>query len=147
MVSRGGDNLLKLSMLGVWVACLLFVPGSKGVSQQQNPQAERPYITHTESPRLYFSSPPTERIGRVELAASNAQLTFSPQANLTSAELESVLQLRGDVRVRMCAPSSHGCEKWSILLRADAVDYNEQTREIDAHGDVHIDPYVNASSH
>jgi lipopolysaccharide assembly outer membrane protein LptD (OstA) len=85
--------------------------------------------------------PPTENTGRVELAASNAQLNLSPQSNLTSAEIESVLQLRGDVQVRMCAPSSHGCDKWSILLRADAVDYNEQTREIDAHGDVHIDPY------
>jgi lipopolysaccharide assembly outer membrane protein LptD (OstA) len=75
------------------------------------------------------------------LSASDAQLTFSPEANPTSADIGSVLQLRGNVQVKMCAPSSHGCEKWSILLRADAVDYNEKTREIDAHGDVHIDPY------
>ena len=38
----------------------------------------------------------------------------------------------------MCAPSQHGCEKWSIALRADAVDYNEKTREIDAHSKVHM---------
>jgi hypothetical protein len=40
----------------------------------------------------------------------------------------------------MCAPSSHGCDKWSILVRADEVDYNEQTREINAQGNVHIEP-------
>jgi hypothetical protein len=45
----------------------------------------------------------------------------------------------------MCAPSSLGSEKWSILLLAEAVDYNEQTREIDAHGDVHIEPYRSQS--
>jgi lipopolysaccharide assembly outer membrane protein LptD (OstA) len=102
-------------------------------------QPERPYLTHTGAPRLYFSMPPTEHIGRIEFAASNAQLTLSPQANITSAEIESILQLTGNVHVRMCAPSSHGCEKWSILVRADAVDYNEQTRQIDARGNVHIE--------
>jgi hypothetical protein len=136
---------MNLSVLSLLVASLFFVSASRGVCQQQNPQPERPYLAHTETPRLYFSMPPTERIGRVELAASNAQLTLSPQPHLTSAEMESVLQLRGDVQVRMCAPSSHGCDKWSILLRADAVDYNEQTRAIDAHGDVHIDPYIGPS--
>jgi hypothetical protein len=132
---------MKLPILSLMVVCLSFIYAPKGVSQQQNPQPERPYLTHTAPPRLYFSMPPTERIGRVELAASNAQRTLSPQPHLTSAEIESVLQLRGNVQVRMCAPSSLGCDKWSILLRADAVDYNEQTREIDAHGDVHIEPY------
>jgi lipopolysaccharide assembly outer membrane protein LptD (OstA) len=66
---------------------------------------------------------------------------LSPQPHLTSAEVDSILQLRGNVQVTMCAPSKHGCEKWSIVLRADAVDYNDKTRAIDAHGDVHIDPY------
>ena len=132
---------MKLLMLSVATACQAFAFASQGVSQQQNPQPERPYLTHTEPPRLYFSMPPTESIGRVELAASNAQFTFSPQPSLTSAEVDSVLQLRGNVKVTMCAPSRYGCEKWSVVLRADAVDYNEKTREIDAHGDVHIDPY------
>lgn len=138
---------MNLSVLSLPAACLLFVSASRGVCQQQNIQPERPYLAHTETPRLYFSMPPTERIGRVELAASNAEFTLSPQPNLTSAEIESILQLRGNVQVRMCAPSSHGCDKWSILLRADAVDYNEQTHAIDAHGDVHIDPYIDAPSH
>jgi lipopolysaccharide assembly outer membrane protein LptD (OstA) len=91
--------------------------------------------------------PDTESTGRVELVASQAELTLTPQPTLTSAEIESVLQLRGNVQVTMCAPSRHGCEKYSILLRADAVDYNEKTREIDAHGDVRIQPYTRASSH
>jgi lipopolysaccharide assembly outer membrane protein LptD (OstA) len=132
---------MKLLMLSVAVACQAIAFASQGVSQQQNPQAERPYLIHTESPRLYFSMPPTESIERVELAASDAQFILHPQPNLTSAEVESVLQLRGNVQVRMCAPSKYGCEKWSLALRADAVDYNEKTREIDAHGDVHIEPY------
>jgi hypothetical protein len=123
---------MKLLMLSV--AMVAFT--SQGICQQP----ERPYLTHMGAPRLYFSMPPTERIGRIELAASNAQLTLSPQANLTSAEIESVLQLTGNVQVQMCAPSSHGCDKWSIILRADAVDYNEQTREINARGNVHIEP-------
>jgi hypothetical protein len=132
---------MKLLMLSFAMACQAFAFASQGVSQQQNPQPERPYLVHTESPRLYFSMPPTESIGRVELAAADAQFTLSPQPNLTSAEVESVLQLRGNVQVTMCAPSQHGCDKWAIALRADAVDYNEKTREIDAHGNVHIEPY------
>jgi hypothetical protein len=28
-----------------------------------------------------------------------------------------------------------------MVLHADAVDYNEKTQEIDAHGDVRIEPY------
>jgi lipopolysaccharide assembly outer membrane protein LptD (OstA) len=90
---------------------------------------------------------PTEHTGFIELSASDAQLSFSPKANLTSADVESVLQLRGNVQVRLCAPSGHGCEKSSLLLRADAVDFNEKTREIDAHGDVRIIPETNAKLH
>jgi lipopolysaccharide assembly outer membrane protein LptD (OstA) len=123
---------MKLLMLSVAMVALT----SQGMCQQ----SERPYLSHTDAPRLYFSMPPTEQIGRVEFAASNAQLTLSPQTNLTSAEIQSVLQLTGNVQVQMCAPSSRGCDKWSVLVRADAVDYNEQTHEIDARGNVHIEP-------
>jgi hypothetical protein len=45
----------------------------------------------------------------------------------------------------MCSPGGHGCDNGSILFRADAVDYNEKTGEMDVHGDVHIDPYRNQS--
>jgi lipopolysaccharide assembly outer membrane protein LptD (OstA) len=30
-----------------------------------------------------------------------------------------------------------------MVLHADAVDYDEKTQEIDAHGDVRIEPYRN----
>jgi hypothetical protein len=123
------------------VVCLPFVGVSKGLSQQQNPQPQRPYLTHTEPPRLYFLMPPREDMGGVELAASSAQFSLGPQPHLTNAEVDSILQLRGNVQVTMCAPKQYGCEKWAIVLQADAVDYNEKTREIDAHGDVHIGPY------
>jgi hypothetical protein len=136
---------MKLLMLSVAMACQAFAFAPQGACQQQNPQPARPYLTYTEAPRLYFSMPPTERMGRVELAASNAQITLSPQPNLTSAEIESVLQLRGNVQVTMCAPSSRGCDKWTILLTADAVDYDEKTHAMDARGDVHIEPYRSQS--
>ena len=41
----------------------------------------------------------------------------------------------------MCSPGGHGCDNGSMVLHADAVDYNEKTHEIDAHGGVHIEPY------
>ena len=41
----------------------------------------------------------------------------------------------------MCSPGGHGCDQGSMVLHADAVDYNEKTQEIDAHGDVRIEPY------
>jgi hypothetical protein len=138
---------MKLPMLSLAVAWLPFISAPRGVCQQQNPQPERPYIAHVESPRLYFSWMPTEHAGFIELSASDAQLNFSPQANLTSADVGSVLLLRGNVQVRLCAPSGHGCEKSSLLLRADAVDFNEKTREIDAHGDISIIPESNAKLH
>ncbi len=136
---------MRLPVLSVLVACLLFLAAPRGLSQQPNPQPERPYLIHTESPRLHFSMPPTESAGRVELAATNAQLTFSSEPTLTSAEIDSILQLRGNVQVRICLPSRYGCEKGSLLLHANAVDYNEKTREIDAHGDVRIVPDASGS--
>ena len=136
---------MKLPVLSLAVACLPFISDFRGVCQQQNPQPERPYIAHTESPRLYFSWMPTEHSGFIELSALDAQFSLSPKANLTSANVESVLQLRGNVQVRLCAPSGHGCEISSLILRADAVDFNETTREIDAHGDIRIIPETNST--
>ena len=134
---------MKLLIMSLVVSCLPFISAHRGVCQQQKPQPERPYLAHAESPRLYFSWMPTENAGFIELSASDAQLSFNPEANRTSADVGSVLMLRGNVQVRLCAPSGHGCEKSSLLLRADAVDFNENTREIDAHGDVRIVPETN----
>jgi lipopolysaccharide assembly outer membrane protein LptD (OstA) len=43
--------------------------------------------------------------------------------------------------VTMCSIGRYGCEKGSILLQADAVDYNQKTGEMDARGDVRLQPY------
>lgn len=79
-----------------------------------------PREEHTESPRLHFMTPPTGTTGRVELAASSAQLDLIAPLGLSSAEVESLLQLRGSVEVMMCSPD--GCSHGSMVLRADAVD-------------------------
>ncbi len=77
----------------------------------------------------------------MELAASQAQRDISARGALSSAEIQSVLQLRGNVEVMMCSPGNHGCDYGSMVLHADAVDYNEQTHELDARGGVRIRPY------
>lgn len=133
---------MKLLMLSVVMACQVLAFASQGVCQEAK-QSDRPYLVHTKSPRLHFSIPPTESTGRVELTASSAERDLSAQRNTSSTETEAVLQLRGNVEVMMCPPGGHGCDNGSVVLHADAVDYNEKTHEIDAHGDVHIEPYRN----
>lgn len=132
---------MKLLLLGLAIGQAVTLT-SLGVCQDNAARPERPYLSHTAAPRLYFSMGPTDKMGRVELSATSAQLILAPERSLTSAEVESLLQLSGDVHVKMCAPTHFGCEKWVIDLRADTVDYNEQTREINAHGDVRIQPIV-----
>jgi lipopolysaccharide assembly outer membrane protein LptD (OstA) len=126
---------MKLLMLSVVMACQAFAFASQGVSQEAKPQPDRPYLRHTESPRLHFSIPLTESTGHVELTASSAD------RNISSTETDAVLRLRGNVEVTMCPPGGHGCDNGPMVLHADAVDYNEKTHEIEAHGDVHIEPY------
>jgi hypothetical protein len=128
---------MKLLMLSVAMACQALAFAPQGLSQEQRPQPDRPYIDHTETPRLHFMD--FESIWRVDLAASSAERLLSAPLGLSSAETESVLLLRGNVEVSMCA--DRGCEKGSMVLHADAVDYNENTHEIDAHGDVRIEPF------
>jgi hypothetical protein len=132
---------MKLLMLSVAMACQAFAFASQGVSQEQKPQPDRPYLEHTETSRLHFTVPPNGSTGRVVLEASSAQRVLGGPLDLSSAEIESVLKLSGSVEVRMCSPGGLGCEQGSMVLHADAVDYNEKTQEIDAHGDVRIEPY------
>ena len=130
---------MKLLLLSLTMGCQAFAFPSQGVCQEKVPPPNRPYLEHTESPRLHFMTPPTGTTGRLEFAASSAQLDLIAPLGLSSAEMESLLQLRGSVEVMMCSPD--GCSHGSMVLRADAVDYHEKTHEIDAQGDVHIDPY------
>jgi lipopolysaccharide assembly outer membrane protein LptD (OstA) len=128
---------MKLPMLSVAMACQTFAFTPQGMSQEQKPQPDRPYIEHTETSRLHFMN--FVSLGRVDLAASSAERLLSAPLGLSSAETESVLVLRGNVEVSMC--SDRGCERGSMVLHADAVDYNENTHELDAHGDVRIEPF------
>jgi hypothetical protein len=136
---------MKLLMLSVAMGQVLaFVP--YGVCQEKQPPPNRPYLEHKETPRLHFMTPSSNITGRVELAASNAQRNIRVRRGLSSAETESVLLLRGNVEVMMCSPGNHGCDHGSMVLRADAVDYNEQTHELDARGYVRINPYRSQST-
>jgi hypothetical protein len=137
---------MKLQMLGVAVAGIALAFASEGLSQQQQPESDRPYLEHTETSRLHFMVPPRGNAGRVVLEAWNAQRVLSGPLDLSSAEIESVLKLKGAVQVRMCSPGGLGCEQGSMVLHADAVEYNEKTQEIDAHGDVRIEPYRGRTS-
>jgi hypothetical protein len=131
---------MKLLMLSLAIVQVLAIVPN-GVCQEKQPPPNRPYLEHKESPRLHFLTPYSRGNGRVELAASSAQRDVRAPGGLSSAEVESVLQLRGNVEVMMCSPGNRGCERGSIVLHADAVDYNEETRELTAHGDVRIKPY------
>jgi hypothetical protein len=132
---------MKLLVLSVAMACQSFSFASLGVCQEKKPQPDRPYLDRTETPRLHFMN--LTSIGRVDLAASSAERLLSAPLGISSAEVESVLLLRGNVEVSMCADT--GCKKDSMVLHADAVDYNEKTYEIDARGDVRIVPHLNQS--
>ena len=132
---------MKLLMPGVAVACVVFAFACQGVSQQQKSESDRPYLEHTETSRLHFTVPPNGDTGRVVFEAWSAQRVFSGPLDLSSAKIDSVLRLKGAVQVRMCSPGGLGCEHGSMVLHADAVEYNEKTQEMDAHGNVHIEPY------
>ncbi len=132
---------MKLLMPGVVLACVAFAFASQGLCQQQKSEPDRPYLEHTETSRLHFTVPPNGNTGRVSFEAWSAQRVLSGPLDLSSAEIDSVLSLKGAVQVRMCSPGGLGCEQGSMVLHADAVDYNEKTQEIDAHGDVRIEPF------
>jgi lipopolysaccharide assembly outer membrane protein LptD (OstA) len=112
-------------LLGAVIACQGFTFASQSECQETKVQPER----------LHFSMPfPAGHKVIYELVASSAQRVPS------STEVESVLKLRGDVEVTIitCRPTGNVCDKSPMVLRADAVDYNERTGEIQTHGDVHI---------
>ncbi len=131
---------MKLLTLVVAIGCQAVAFASTAVCQENKSQPSRPYLTYTESPQLHFTTHTTYS-GRVEFVASSADRTLTATPDLTSAEIQSVLQLRGNVQVTICPPGGHGCDAGVMVLHADTVDYNEKTGEIDAHGDVRIDPF------
>jgi len=122
---------MKLLTLGVAVACQISAFAALAMCQEKEAQPERLHIT-----RPFPDAP-----GRVELTAS------SIERELSNKESESIFQLKGKVEVRMvtCGRGSRGncmvCDQGSMMLHADAVDYNEKTGEISARGNVRLTPY------
>jgi hypothetical protein len=111
---------MKHLLLSVAIACQLSPLASRAVCQESGSQPERLHFA--------FSFPQGHKV-LFELTATSAQHVLS----------SPVLQLTGNVEVRMttCPPQGHVCVKSPMVLHADAVDYNEATGQIDAHGDVH----------
>jgi hypothetical protein len=82
---------------------------------------------------------PDSSPGRIVLSALSAQRDVS-------ASGATILHLSGNVEVRViaCGPGqdhSDVCSVGSMVLHADAVDYNEKTGEIQPSGNVHVEPY------
>src|SRR5580658_4362017 len=123
---------MKLLTLSLAIACQISAFASLAVCQEKEAQLERLHLT-----RPFPETSP----GRVELTASSIERDLSTKGS------ESILQLKGNVEVRMitCGRTSHDravlCDKGSMVLHADAVDYNEKTGEIRARGDVHLTPH------
>jgi hypothetical protein len=121
---RGSDSM-RLLLLGAVIAYQGFAFAPQSACQETKAQPER----------LHFSMPfPSGHKVIYELVASSAQRVP------LSTEAESVLKLRGDVEMTTmtCRPTGNVCDKSPMVQRADAVDYNERTGEIQTHGDVHI---------
>jgi hypothetical protein len=91
--------------------------------------------------RLHFTFPfPGGFHGRYELASSNAQWFASDGKPVCAGCRQgSILQLRGNVEVKtvVCDPTGDKCNKSPVVLRADAVDFNETTGGLQARGIVH----------
>jgi lipopolysaccharide assembly outer membrane protein LptD (OstA) len=79
--------------------------------------------------------------GRVALTASSIERDLSSEATA------SIIQLKGNVEIRMiaCLPTGKDdvviCEA-TVILHADEVQYNEKSGEINARGNVHMTPHV-----
>ena len=87
---------------------------------------------------------PETNPGRLEVRALSAERDVSDSG-------AKILHLRGDVEVRMitCGPDAKGvvvCDRGSMVMHADSVDFNEKTGEIQANGNVHVAPYPNRPS-
>jgi len=122
-------KLLTLNFLIVGSACIL-APEANCQDNKSQPE------------QLHFViSIPGTGGGRVSLTAS------AMQRDLSSKSSEPIMQLKGNVEVRLvtCAPSGTGkavaCEG-AMVMHAEEVDYNEKTGEIDARGDVRITPHL-----
>jgi hypothetical protein len=128
---QGGGAAVKFFVFSFGIICWLSSLTSPAASQEPSTQAGR----------LHFSFPfPGGFHGRYELASSNAQWVASDGRPVCAGCMgDSILQLRGDVEVVtvVCGPTGDECHKSPVVLRADAIDYNETTGKLQARGVVH----------
>jgi hypothetical protein len=122
---------MKLLTLFVAIACQCFNFVPQATGQDNKAQSDRLYVTR---------AIPEGGGGRVEFAASEVQRDLSNKAS------KSIVQLKGNVETKMitCVPSGRHegklCEE-AMVLRADAVEFNEKTGAIAASGHVRITPH------
>jgi lipopolysaccharide assembly outer membrane protein LptD (OstA) len=121
---------MRLLTFSVVIACQLFLLAPRSTCQD----------TFAAPGQLHMTiSVPGSHGDRMVLTAASIERDLSITAN------KSVIQLKGDVQIRMitCIPSAKGdvkvCES-TLALRADEVSYNEKTGEMDPRGNVHITP-------
>jgi len=122
---------MKLLTLSVVIVCQSFSFVPQATYQDNKAQLDRLYVSR---------SIPESGGGRVEFAASEVQRDLSNKAS------ESIIQLKGNVEIKMitCVPSGRHEEKLceeAMVLRADAVQFNEKTGAISASGHVRITPH------
>jgi hypothetical protein len=117
---------MRVSLLSITMACQVLFLASQSLSQTPTLRPER----------VHFSASFPQGHGVLfALSASDAKRTVSS----SNGEFESVLQLRGDVEVRQttCPPKNGGCVTSPMILHADAIDYNENTGQMVARGNVY----------
>ena len=121
---------MKLVALSLVISCQvsIFVPQS--MCQDSKAQPEQLHLT--------IGAPG----GHVALTSS------SMQHDLSSTASASIIQLKGNVEIKMmmCFPSGQRtvCEE-AMTIHADEADYNQSTGEIDPRGNVHMTPHRIAS--
>jgi lipopolysaccharide assembly outer membrane protein LptD (OstA) len=119
---------MKLLALSIVIASQVSTFALQAICQENKTQPEQLHL---------MIASPDGNGHRVALTAS------SMQRDLSSKEGASIIQLKGNVLIitETCIPSSRSnpavCAG-TMWLHADEVDYNENTGEIDARGNMHI---------
>jgi len=115
---------MKLRVLAPIIVCIPFVPQTIGQEDQKH------FAFHTPSAATSFVADSIQRQDPVS----------------TSQRFASVVQLRGNVQIRTCciqAPDwskkrSPNPPRQVVMMRADEVDFNQETGEMEVRGNVRV---------
>src|SRR5258706_2147328 len=113
---------MKLRVLASIIVCIAFVPQTICQEDQKH------FAAHTPSAAVSFVA---DSIQRQDPSGS------------TSQRFASVVQLRGNVQIRTCcvqAPdgSKKRPPRQVVMMRAEEVDFNQETGEMDVRGNVRV---------